>query len=289
MNLQHLRYFKLACKYKNVSKAAEECNMSQSSISSAIKSLEREFNTTLIKRQRTGFVVTEAGEKFLKLCEGLLEHSDSVADIMSEFTNHHKTIHLGVPPMTGAVILPNLLSYFQKEHPEIKLSITEDGGIELLKKLSEGVLDFIMIPEEETLNISKFTSKEFAVFEEVCCFSAQNALLTTQQLKVSDLKDLPIVIFSDSFYHHNIIQQLFKDSGFTPNVIHQTTQLSTMEQLIAKNIAVGILFKERAQQLEDVRWIPLSPKVSTRICLVWRKDMHITKDMEVLSRYCESN
>ena len=53
MNLQHLRYFSLACKYHNISRAAEEYHMSQSSISSAIKALEEEFNTTLIKRQRT--------------------------------------------------------------------------------------------------------------------------------------------------------------------------------------------------------------------------------------------
>ena len=260
--------------------------MSQSSISSAIKSLEKEFNLTLIKRLRTGFVLTEAGEEFLKLCDGLLEHSDSVADIMSEFTNRHKTIHLGVPPMTGAVILPNLLSYFQKEYPEIKLSITEEGGIELVKKLSEGVLDFILTPNVEALDTTKFTAREFAVFEEVCCVSTQNALANKQHLDVSDLKDLPFVIFSDSFYHHGIIQQLFSSSGFTPNVIHQTTQLSTMEQLIAKNVAAGILFKERVQQLEDVRWIALSPKINTRICLVWRKDMYLTKDMEVLLTYC---
>lgn len=288
MNLQHLRYFKLACQYKNISKAAEECNMSQSSISMAIKALENEYNTALIRRQRIGFTLTEAGENFLKLCEGILEHVDTIANIMAEYTDCHKTIHLGVPPMTGAIILPNMLSYFQKEHPEIKLSITEAGGIELLKKLSDGVLDFILMPESENLDTSKFSAKRFAVFEEVCCVSKKSPLLKANLLNISDLREFPMVAFSDSFYHHDIIHKLLKKSGFEPYVIHKTTQLSTMEQLIAKNIAIGILFKERAEQLEDVCWIPLSPKIITPISLVWRKDMHITKDMNILCRYCES-
>lgn len=287
MNLQHLRYFSLACKYHNISRAAEECHMSQSSISSAIKALEEEFNTTLIKRQRTGFILTNAGEKFLALCNGLLTQSDTISSIMSEYNQSHKTIRLGVPPMTGAIILPDLLSYFQREHPEVKLSITEAGGIELMKMLTDSVLDFILMPESENLDASNFHEKKFAVFEEVCCVSNKSPLLKNSLLTVSDLKDFPIVMFSDSFYHHDIIQQLLKSAGFEPYVIHKTTQLSTMEQLISKNVAVGILFKERAEQLDDVCWIPLSPKVSTSISLVWRKDMYITKDMDILCKYCE--
>lgn len=287
MNLQHLRYFSLACKHHNISRAAEECHMSQSSISSAIKSLEEEFNTTLIMRQRTGFILTDAGEKFLVLCDGLLAQTDTVSSIMSEFNQSHRTIRLGVPPMTGAVILPGLLEYFQKEHPHIKISISEAGGIELLKRLSDNLLDFVFIPEPQVIDTLKYNSKTFRVYEDVCCISKDNPLSKKDDLCIEDLKDLPIIIFSNSFYHHDNIQKLFESYSFTPDIIHQTTQLSTLEQLIAKNVGFGFLFKERAEQLDSIRWFQLSPKVTTSISLVWKKELYLTRDMGALLSYCE--
>ncbi len=287
MNLQHLRYFSLACKYHNISRAAEECHMSQSSISSAIKALEEEFNTTLIKRQRTGFILTNAGEKFLTLCNGLLSQSDAVSSIMSEYNQSHQTIRLGVPPMTGAVILPGLLQYLRKKHPDIKISISEVGGIELLKKLSDNLLDFAFIPDTQAIDTLKYHSKVFRIYEDVCCISKDNPLAKKANLCIEDLKDLPIILFSNSFYHHDNTQKLFDSHSFTPSIIHQTTQLSTLEQLIAKNAGFGFLFKERAEQLDAIHWFSLSPNVTTSISLVWKKELYLTKDMHALFAYCE--
>lgn len=287
MNLQHLRYFSLACKYHNISRAAEECHMSQSSISSAIKALEKEFNTTLIMRQRTGFVLTKAGEKFLTLCNGLLTQADTVSSIMSEFNQSHRTIRLGVPPMTGAVILPRLFEYFQEEHPDIKIFISEVGGIELLKRLSDNLLDFVFIPDSQAIDTLKYNSRPFHTYEDVCCISKDNPLSKKDDLCIEDLKDLPMIIFSNSFYHHDNIQKLFESYGFTPSMIHQTTQLSTLEQLIATNVGFGFLFKERAEQLDSIRWFQLSPNVMTSISLVWKKELYFTKDMRALLAYCE--
>lgn len=261
--------------------------MSQSSLSAAIKSLEEEFHTKLILRQRTGFQLTDAGEKFLTLCEGLLRQADAVSGIMAEYDQTHRTVRLGVPPMTGAIILPDLLEYFRTEHPEIKISISEAGGIELLKKLSDDLLDLVLIPDSQAIDTRKYHSKTFHIYEDVCCISKQNPLAKKVGLCLEDLKDLPIILFFNSFYHHENAQKLLQAHNVTPSIIHQTTQLSTLEQLIANNVGFGFLFKERAEQLESLRWFSLCPKVTTAISLVWKKDLHLTKDMHVLLAYCE--
>jgi hypothetical protein len=56
--------------------------------------------------------------------------------------------------------------------------------------------------------------------------------------------------------------------------------------LIAKNVGFGFLFKERAEQLDSIRWFQLSPKVMTSISLVWKKELYLTKDMHALFAYC---
>ena len=110
MTLQQLHYFKAACRYQNISKAAESLNISQSSISTVIKNLENEFGVNLIKRQRIGFMLTPEGELFLSLAQGLLEHVEKVEKQMGDIHQEHRPIQFGIPPMICAIMLPTLFS-----------------------------------------------------------------------------------------------------------------------------------------------------------------------------------
>lgn len=64
MKLHQLQYFCAACRYGNITKAADELHVSQPSISMAIRDLEREFGLSLIQRTNRGFSVTK-GRIFL--------------------------------------------------------------------------------------------------------------------------------------------------------------------------------------------------------------------------------
>jgi len=72
MNVQHIKYFLAACQYKNISRAAEKINVSQSSVSAAIKKLEKRYGVPLIKRQKIGFELTEEGEVFYYLYDNVI-------------------------------------------------------------------------------------------------------------------------------------------------------------------------------------------------------------------------
>ena len=285
MNLQHLKYFKLACYYQNISKAAQKLHIAQSSLSLAIKSLEKEFGVCLIKRQRVGFALTPEGERFLILADGLLEHAERVNSLMTDEARRHKEIRLGIPPMVGAVMLPTLFSEFSRLHPEVKLSFYEGGRNDLVQQLSENLLDMILTPGDSDSAYEDYNCEDVAEFEDVFCVSTQHPFAQRDSISILDIEDQPLVMFADSFYHNDKILQLFHDAMVEPNILCNTTQLSTMEQLIAKNIAAGFLFKERAEQLPQLKWLHLHPPVIMQIKLVWKKEMHISKDIRLLLEY----
>ena len=285
MNLQHLRYFKLACAYQNISKAAQKLNIAQSSLSLSIKSLESEFGICLIKRQRVGFVLTPEGERFLALTEGLLEHADRVVTLMTDESNQHKQIKLGIPPMTGTILLPTLFKDFSRRYPDIKIAYSEAGRSDLLQQLNDNMLDLAILPSDEGATFEGYNSMRISKDEDVCCVSENHPLADRQITGLSDLASYPMVMFSESFYHNDKMMYLFREAGLEPNIICYTTQLSTMEQLITDNIAVGFLFKERAKQLQNIKWFSLEPPIHCEIVLVWKKDMHISKDIRILLDY----
>ena len=108
MNLVQLKYFQAVCKYQSVSAAAEYLYISQPTLSSAIKELEREFGVSLFRRHHRGMVLTPEGTELLKHCERLLSHADQVERIMSDFGKRRNVLRLGVPPMIGSLFLPKI-------------------------------------------------------------------------------------------------------------------------------------------------------------------------------------
>ena len=130
MKLQQLRFFQAACKHNSITKAARELHISQPSISAAIHSLEEEFSVKLIERKYQGFELTKEGQIFLNLVEGMIKHADKVEQKMLSISSSHEPIRIGVSPMAGITILPELYSSFLSRHTAIQL-LTEESGTKL--------------------------------------------------------------------------------------------------------------------------------------------------------------
>lgn len=285
MNVQHIRYFIAACQYKNISRAAEKINVSQSSVSAAIKKLEKRYGVPLIKRQKIGFELTDEGKAFFALAEKLSEHIEQVENIMTDMANKHHTIRLGIPPMAGSILLPTMLSHFSSKYPEINTSYVEDGGNALFRKMKENLLDIILVPENIVQITNEYNCVTVAKFEDVCCVSKEHPLAKNKTISTEELLKYPMVVFSETFYHHDDILNLFEEKDTKPNICYRTTQLSIMEQLIVKNNAIGFLFKERADQVSEIVSISFEPRRYTNIALVWKKEKYIPSDMKKLIHF----
>lgn len=285
MTLQQLRYFQLACYERNISRAAERLHVSQSSVSVAIKKLEQEFGVPLIKRQRVGFVLTAEGQEVLPLIEGLLDHADRTEQFLADQNRKYKPLRLGIPPMLCTLFSPALFAEMEKTEPKGTLVLEEAGGHELLQKLQEKTIDMALLPMDESVMPEGMEGIRIARLEDVCCVSKHSLLLQKSSVSVKELSAYPLVFFSDSFYHYNRMTRLFEEAEVPANILCRTSQLSTMEQLIAKGIALGFLFRERAEQLNDIGWLHLEPKVFTEIALVWKKGVYFTRDMQHILKF----
>src|SRR6266705_6236023 len=67
MEMHQVRYFLAAVGELNFTKAAERCNVSQPSLTRAIKQLEGELGGDLFRRERPQAQLTELGQRMLPL------------------------------------------------------------------------------------------------------------------------------------------------------------------------------------------------------------------------------
>ena len=73
MNLNQLYYFSRLAQIEHYTKAAEQLNLSQPSLSHAIRSLEKELGTRLFEKQGRGVTLTKYGKLFCGYVDEALE------------------------------------------------------------------------------------------------------------------------------------------------------------------------------------------------------------------------
>ena len=287
MTLQQLEYFVSACRYGNISRAAEDFNVSQPSISVAIKNLENEFGVQLIRRRQTGFTMTADGDVMLKMAESLLAHANGVASTMQARGHSRNLVRLGMPPMAGAILFPTIYSGFCTRSPQTQIVTREAGRDELLRLFENSELDMALLPHTEPFG-EEYVSLPVMRYETVCCVPKNHPLAGAASVTPADLRGEPLVLFASGFLQTSRVLSRFEENGIMPRIMHTSTQLSTVEELIAGGVGLGFLFAEICAKHQNLVAVPLSPRMYTQISLVIRRDSYITDGMSAFAEYMQS-
>ncbi len=284
MNISQLKYFYTVCVYGSLSDASEYLYISQPSLSSAIKSLEREFGVVLFNRRHKGMEPTSEGRMLFEMSKDILNRTEQIENIMKDLGSERKRLRLGVPPMIGSVILPGIYHDFAKTNPDVKLEITEDGRSGLIEKLSENYLDMAFLPQESAPD-SQLESMRIAHLEIMCCTSKDSPLSKCKTVTPELLNGTPLVLFENSFFQTEQIRKWFASEKVNPNIILQTKQLSTMLTMISGNVAVGFALKHLVAENKSLTAIPTEKPIYLDVSLVWKKDAYSFGSMNKFREY----
>ena len=287
MKLSHLEYFHAVCTYQTISAAAEYLHISQPSLSTAIKEMEQEYGVALFLRQHRGMKLTEEGQKLFAMSGTLLKQFRDVEQTLYALGNKRKLLRLGVPPMTGSLLLPRIYGEFARQQPDIRLEILEGGRKELLESLLQDGLDMVFLSHVQPFE-KGLQAIPLMKLEVVCAVSRENALSRQASMKMTDLEGSPLVLFKNSFFQTEEIKKRFAMESVTPRILLQTAQLSTVETMIESDAAVGFLFKPLIGKSGGIASVSLEPPLYVSVSLVRKKDMHLSESMRAFCRFAET-
>ena len=288
MNITQLKYFCAIATYHTVSLAAQHLYISQPSLSNAIKELEREFSVNLFYRRYNGMFLTPEGMKLYNMANDLLSRFDEVEQLMRAVGNDSKELRLGIPPMISSFIFADIYKNFILENRDIELSITEKGRYELLDQLNDGLLDVVLIPHTKPFD-SSIAARKIGTLEIVCCANENSPLSKHKAVNAERLAEYPLVLFSDTFFQTKRIRDWFISAGVEPNVSLQTEQLSTAENMIENDLAVGFMFKNLAEKNPLVATVPLDPPIHVDVSVIRKKDVYVSEGVKKIERYLKEH
>lgn len=142
MNLQQLQYVVAVDRRRHFEKAAEECFVTQATLSMMIKKLEQELDLLIFDRSKQPVVPTEAGKLVVEQARSVIRETERLRQIALDLKSGESgELRIGVIPTIAPYLLPLFLTRFLEGHPSIKLKIIEQTTSNLLRLLSSDKLD----------------------------------------------------------------------------------------------------------------------------------------------------
>ena len=120
MTSKELLYIKTVAEEGSISIAAKKLYMSQPSLSQSLKRIETNLSSELFIRKSGGLKLTLAGEKYYKAASKILKIYENMQMEISDINNLKMgKLSLGITGHLGRLILPDVISNFKKDYPDI--------------------------------------------------------------------------------------------------------------------------------------------------------------------------
>ncbi|WP_395661441.1 LysR family transcriptional regulator [Aestuariivirga sp.] len=143
MNLHHLRLFRAVAAEGSLTGAARRLNLSQSALSTQIKTLEASLGQDLFERRGRGLVLTEAGRIALDHADAIFRTADDLAAVMKETGRARRALRVGAL----ATLSRNFQIAFLRPlvgRRDVEVMLRSGSQAELLRELDALALDVVL-------------------------------------------------------------------------------------------------------------------------------------------------
>ncbi|WP_371372892.1 LysR family transcriptional regulator [Sporomusa aerivorans] len=275
MDLRQLEYFQMASRLKSISKAAEQLNVAQPSVSIAIQKLEEELGVQLFDRSQRQIILTSEGLVFFQRVNEILTRIyDSVTEMRDLRLLQKGSIKIGIPPMIGAFLFPYIFAQFRQQYPLLELSAIEGGSLSVQKLIEQGKIDIGIITKSTTspsLELLPITSGQIRV-----CLHPAHPLVKLPSIPFSALSTEPFILLKEDTSIRKIIMTECEKLQFSPNIVFSSSQIETIIGLIEQRVGVAFLFDAITKRHPTIQSRPLAEPIYFEIVLAWNRNRYLS-------------
>ena len=140
MEMHQVRYFLAVAEELNFTRAAERCNVTQPSLSRAIKLLEEELRGLLFHRERDSTRLTDLGHMARPYLQSVYDQSSLVKRLSRELAKKWP-LKLGIMSTISPAEIVDLIANIRTRHPEVELKLCDANAKDLRAQLLAGDLE----------------------------------------------------------------------------------------------------------------------------------------------------
>ena len=271
MELRTLRYFLAVAREENMTRAAEILHVTQPTLSKALRALEDELGKKLFERHSFSISLTDEGVLLRNRAEDLIAMADKIeGEFLSLDDITGGDLYFGLAESFGIRYLARELRILKAQIPGLKYHITSGDTEQVTEKLDKGLLDFAVICDEPDRR-----KYDFLVFPEADLWGlilpADEPLAKKETVTADDLVGLPLFtsrqawegdirVWAGERWEELTLEGSFRLAYNASLFVREGLGVQlTFEHLVDTSPESGLVFR------------PLSPRLESRLYLIWNK------------------
>lgn len=292
MNSKDIDYVITIAEEKSISRAAQKLYVTSSALSQMLVKIEQDVGAKLFNRNKSGLEITPAGQIFIDNGREILEIEKKTYSMISDITNQQsRTISLGFTPGRGPAMLVDVYPEFHKKYPscildprELRVSIQQE-------QIHDGSLDlgFMTLTDDQKTNdeyIDLFPEELMLALPHGYPLQLISSPIGDDPYPTADLyllREEPFILMYKPSTIRTIIDPLFNEAGFVPNVLFETSSNQTIIEMIRGRMCCGIIpyhYVKRNPAGIDYYHLPSRP--TWKVCASYRRNSYLSKPEKAL-------
>ena len=242
MNLNQLYYFVKLAETEHYTKAAEELNISQPSLSHSIRALESELGTRLFEKRGRNIVLTRYGSLFREYAEQSLKTLDTgVRKVRSLTGQTEGVIELAYIYTLGSEFVPQLVSDFIHTYEElnVKFRFTVGNTSEVIQGLKDEKYDigFCSMAEKESgIQFTPVGTENLVVV-----VPKGHPLSYSGTVDLEQAAAYPQIFYTPNSGLRPVVDRMFERLKIRPDIAYEIEEDGSMAGLVAQNFGIAVM------------------------------------------------
>ena len=258
MNLNQLHYFSRLAEVEHYTKAAEELDISQPTLSHAIGSLEKELGTKLFEKQGRNVTLTKYGSIFREYVDESLHTLDAGVKKVRALTGQTEgLIELGYIYTLGSEFVPSLVSDFIRTHEELKVRFhfTVGNTSEIIQGLKDERFDIGFCSMAERENGILFTP--VGTENLVVVVPKGHPLSYEKAVDLEQAAAYPQIFYTENSGLRPVVDRMFSQIKVIPQIAYEIEEDGCMAGLVAQNFGIAVMPEIPVLQQLNVDIVPI--------------------------------
>ncbi|CDM70165.1 LysR family transcriptional regulator [Clostridium bornimense] len=241
--IEELKTFITVVEVKNFTKAADQLNLSQPSVSNHIKNLENYFGVTLINRsvKQKSIFITERGYILYKKAKEIITLLETTyMEIQNKSNSIKGSIKVGASLTIGEYVIPDFLAYFTKKYPDIDIEVVIENTAVICNGLKDMILDVGLI--EGTSSSSSFEQEYFSRDEMVLALPYYNNI-TQEKFSLNKLQNQRWIAREEGSGTREFLNMFLGVNEITPQNIMILGSNYAVKEAVKNNLGITIISK----------------------------------------------
>ncbi|MBS1836375.1 MAG: LysR family transcriptional regulator [Actinobacteria bacterium] len=241
MNLRDLEYLVAIADHRHFGRAAEASFVSQPTLSTQLKKLERELGVTLVERSRSGAILTPAGAAVVEHARIVLRETADIRRIARHASDPlAASLRIGLFPTLGPYLLPHVVPKVRERYPRLEMLLVEEKTEHVLAHLVDGSLDVgvLALPvHDDGLLVEPLFTEDFLL-----AVPAAHPLANHDgPVDIAALAGEQLLLLEEGHCLRDQALSVCQINGASERRGFRATSLETLRQMVAAGVGITLL------------------------------------------------